>query len=77
MAGIFPIEPPSSTGEWRVNTYPAYSFSDGAAPTRSLGQILSVRGSEARVALPAPVLSEQFRATVGTFLRISAGPSAG
>jgi len=56
-----------------VNTYPSYGFSDGAASAPSLGQILSVRGSEARVALPAPVLSEQFRATVGTFLRISAG----
>jgi hypothetical protein len=56
-----------------VDTDPTYRFSDGDAETRSLGQILSVRGSEARVALPAPVLSEQFRATVGTFLRISAG----
>ena len=39
-----------------------------------MGQILGVRGSEARVALPAPVLLEQSRATVGAFLRISAGP---
>ena len=39
----------------------------------SLGAVLSVRGSEACVGLPAPALSEQLRATVGTFLAIAAG----
>jgi hypothetical protein len=54
-----------------VNTFSAYGFPDESM--HSLGEILSVRGSEARVGLPAPVLSDQARATVGTFLRISAG----
>ena len=35
--------------------------------------MLSVRGSEARIGLPAPALSEQLRATVGAFLAIAAG----
>ena len=43
-------------------------------PTGSLGAVLGVRGSEARVGLPAPSLSDSLRATVGTFLAIAAGP---
>ncbi len=39
-----------------------------------LGTVLSERGSEACVGLPAPALSDQLRATVGTFLAIAAGP---
>ena len=39
----------------------------------ALGAVLGVRGSEARVGLPAPSLSEALRATVGTFLAIAAG----
>jgi DNA helicase HerA-like ATPase len=39
----------------------------------SLGEVLGVRGSEARIGLPAPSLSEALRATVGTFLAIAAG----
>ena len=57
-----------------MNALSAQSFADVTAQTHPLGQILGVRGSEARVALPAPVLLEQSRATVGAFLRISAGP---
>jgi DNA helicase HerA-like ATPase len=40
----------------------------------SLGAVVGVRGSEARVGLPAPALSDLLRATVGTFLAIAAGP---
>jgi hypothetical protein len=40
----------------------------------SLGAVLGVKGSEARVSLPAPALSDALRATVGTFLAIAAGP---
>ena len=39
----------------------------------TLGAVLSVRGSEACVGLPAPALSDQLRATVGSFLAIAAG----
>ncbi|HEY1941890.1 MAG TPA: DUF87 domain-containing protein [Roseiarcus sp.] len=39
----------------------------------SLGTVLSVRGSEACVGLPAPALSEALRVTVGSFLAIAAG----
>ncbi|MGD0640873.1 MAG: DUF87 domain-containing protein [Roseiarcus sp.] len=39
----------------------------------TLGTVLSVRGSEACVGLPAPAISEQLRATVGAFLAIAAG----
>jgi DNA helicase HerA-like ATPase len=39
----------------------------------TLGSVLSVRGSEACVGLPAPAISDQLRPTVGTFLAISAG----
>ena len=45
----------------------------GTSSTESLGTVLGVRGSEARVGLPAPSLSEALRATVGTFLAIAAG----
>ena len=45
-----------------------HSFPDVAPPTHPLGQILGLRGSEARVALPAPAFLEQSRATVGAFL---------
>src|SRR3984885_11778037 len=61
-------------GDWRLSTYSSSQLSAPPGPAQSLGQTISVRGSEARVALPAPVLSEQTRATVGTFLRIWAGP---
>ena len=39
----------------------------------SLGAVLGVKGSEARVGLPAPAVSDSLRATVGTFLAIAAG----
>ncbi len=38
-----------------------------------LGTVLSVRGSEACVSLPAPAINEDLRATVGSFLAIAAG----
>jgi len=41
--------------------------------TTTLGAVLSVRGSEACVSLPAPALSDQLRPTVGSFLAIAAG----
>jgi len=49
--------------------------SAAAAPpeTMTLGAVLSVRGSEACVSLPAPALSDQLRPTVGSFLAIAAG----
>ncbi len=56
-----------------MSTYAFNRYSESTIVAPPLGQILGVRGSEARVALPAPVLAEQARATVGTFLRISAG----
>ena len=40
----------------------------------SLGAVLGVKGSEARVGLPAPAMSDSLRATVGTFLAIAASP---
>jgi hypothetical protein len=39
----------------------------------TLGSVLSVRGSEACVSLPAPAISDHLRPTVGTFLAIAAG----
>ena len=57
-----------------MDTHFPQSFPDVAPPTHPLGQILSVRDSEARVALPAPAFLEQSRATVGAFLCVSAGP---
>ena len=41
--------------------------------TEPLGHVLSVRGSEARVGLPAPSPNDETRATVGKFLAIAAG----
>jgi len=49
-----------------------YSSRPPIEPT-TLGSVLSVRGSEACVGLPAPAISEQLRPTVGTFLAIAAG----
>jgi DNA helicase HerA-like ATPase len=40
----------------------------------SIGAVIGVRGSEARVGLPAPAISDLLRVTVGTFLAIAAGP---
>ncbi|HYA71985.1 MAG TPA: DUF87 domain-containing protein, partial [Roseiarcus sp.] len=55
-------------------TLSSFDFSpDSPAEARTLGTVLSVRGSEARIGLPAPALSEHLRATVGAFLAISAG----
>ena len=42
-------------------------------PRGPLGEVLSVRGSEARVGLPAPAISEERRATVGQFVAVQAG----
>jgi len=39
----------------------------------SIGQVLSVRGSEAKIGLPAPWPEDDARATVGKFLSIRAG----
>ncbi|MBI4921161.1 MAG: ATP-binding protein [Devosia nanyangense] len=39
-----------------------------------IGHVLSVRGSEAHIGLPAPWPDETMRATVGKFLAIKAGP---
>jgi DNA helicase HerA-like ATPase len=47
--------------------------SDLLEVSRPIGAILSVRGSEARIGLPVPALSEAARATVGAFMRIWAG----
>ncbi len=55
-------------------TVTAFDFSPPAPIESSLGAVLGVRGSEARVGLPAPALSDSLRATVGTFLAIAAGP---
>jgi DNA helicase HerA-like ATPase len=41
-----------------------------------IGHVLSVRGSEAQIGLPAPWPDEGMRATVGKFLAIVAGPRA-
>ncbi len=50
-------------------------FASFVGPTSSdlIGAVLSVRGSEACVDLPAPAVSEDLRVTVGSFLAISAG----
>jgi hypothetical protein len=53
-----------------VNTF---DFSPPSPVELSLGAVLGVRGSEARVGLPAPAISDSLRATVGTFLAIAAG----
>ena len=52
-------------------TVTAFDFSPPAPIESSLGAVLGVRGSEARVGLPAPSLSDSLRATVGTFLAIA------
>ncbi|HHY50401.1 MAG TPA: hypothetical protein GYA10_11705, partial [Alphaproteobacteria bacterium] len=44
-----------------------------AAGTIPVGHVLSVRGSEAHVGLPAPWPNEDKRATVGKYLAIEAG----
>jgi hypothetical protein len=49
-----------------------YSSRPPIEPT-TLGSVLSVRGSEACVGLPAPAINDQLRPTVGTFLAITAG----
>jgi DNA helicase HerA-like ATPase len=55
-------------------TSSSFDFSaDSPAEATTLGTVLSVRGSEACIGLPAPALSEQLRATVGAFLAIAAG----
>jgi DNA helicase HerA-like ATPase len=55
-------------------TVATFDFSPPSPVESSLGAVLGVRGSEARVGLPAPALSDSLRATVGTFLAIAAGP---
>jgi DNA helicase HerA-like ATPase len=45
----------------------------GSAQNAAVGQVLSVRGSEAQVGLPAPWPDDYARATVGKFLAIDAG----
>jgi len=57
-----------------VTTNSTFDFSRPSPFESSLGAVLGVRGSEARVGLPAPALSDALRATVGTFLAIAAGP---
>ncbi len=54
-------------------TVTTFDFSPPSPVESSLGAVLSVRGSEARVGLPAPAISDSLRATVGTFLAIAAG----
>ncbi|MBV8663299.1 MAG: ATP-binding protein, partial [Hyphomicrobiales bacterium] len=58
--------------EIAVTDSPFASFV-GPTLSESIGAVLSVRGSEACVGLPAPSLSEDLRVTVGSFLAISAG----
>jgi DNA helicase HerA-like ATPase len=55
-------------------TVATFDFSPPSPVESSLGAVLGVRGSEARVGLPAPALSDSLRATVGTFLAVAAGP---
>jgi len=56
-----------------VNTS-SFDFSSGSpVEATMLGTVLSVRGSEACVSLPAPAINEDLRATVGSFLAIAAG----
>ncbi|MFI5015105.1 MAG: ATP-binding protein, partial [Hyphomicrobiales bacterium] len=47
----------------------------GAGPPEPLGDVLSIRGSEARIGIPVPGRSEETRATVGKFLGIRTGQS--
>ena len=46
---------------------------DPRLTARSLGVVLSVRGAEARVAIPVALTGAETRATVGDFVRIYAG----
>ena len=46
---------------------------DKAGVANPLGVVLGVRGSRARVSLPAPALSDDLRATVGKFLAVHTG----
>jgi DNA helicase HerA-like ATPase len=55
-------------------TFTTAQYTPPSSVEASLGAVLGVRGSEARVGLPAPALSDLQRATVGTFLAIAAGP---
>jgi DNA helicase HerA-like ATPase len=57
-----------------VMTFTTSQYAPPSSVEASLGAVLGVRGSEARVGLPAPALSDLQRATVGTFLAIAAGP---
>ena len=52
-----------------------HEFQAGGA-VAPVGHVLSVRGSEAHIGLPAPWPSRDARATVGKFLSINAGPLA-
>ncbi|MGD1037108.1 MAG: DUF87 domain-containing protein [Roseiarcus sp.] len=55
-------------------TVPSFDFpSHAPVEATTLGTVLSVRGSEACVGLPAPAIGEQLRPTVGSFLAIAAG----
>ena len=56
-----------------ATTVATFDFHAPSPHESSLGAVLGVRGSEARVGLPAPALSDSMRATVGTFLAIAAG----
>ena len=55
-----------------ATTVATFDFHAPSPHESSLGAVLGVRGSEARVGLPAPALSDSMRATVGTFLAIAA-----
>jgi DNA helicase HerA-like ATPase len=55
-------------------TASAFELTSGASVEATvLGTVLSVRGSEACIGLPAPAICESLRATVGAFLAIAAG----
>jgi hypothetical protein len=56
-----------------VNEHLAGHIPGSIVEMEPLGSVLSVRGSEARVGLPAPAIADAGRATVGTFVRIWAG----
>src|SRR5688572_9220219 len=49
------------------------SSGSGSGPHGSIGHVLSVRGSEAKIGLPAPWPDNDARATVGKFLSIGSG----
>lgn len=56
-----------------TDNYFAPSGSGGGVSATSVGQVLSVRGSEARIGLPVPATRVDKRTTVGKFLTIDAG----